>query len=144
VEYQKQTKAMSAVIGFASQRLTLGMDKGSYALFGSAVTANYFQTLGVRLIRGRGFSEQEDRQGSSGLVAVISDRVWLEEFRGDEKVIGRQITLNGLPATVVGVAGAGFHGTQLGSADARSGRTKTVGGAGGWQRDPTEDPEEVL
>ena len=64
-----------------------------------AVEPNYFDTMGLRPVHGRGFEAVE-----TGAVAVISHGAWLSEFGGDPSVLGRAITINGSPFTVVGVA----------------------------------------
>ena len=63
------------------------------------VEPNYFDTMGSRPVHGRGFEAVE-----TAAVAVISNAVWLSEFGGDPSVLGRAITINGSPFTVVGVA----------------------------------------
>ena len=63
------------------------------------VEPNYFDTMGLRPVHGRGFEAVE-----TGAVAVISHGAWLSEFGGDPSVLGRAITINGSPFTVVGVA----------------------------------------
>ena len=55
------------------------------------MSGNYFDTLGVRLVRGRAFTEAESRLDASGLVAVVSDRIWRTQFGGAEDVVGRSI-----------------------------------------------------
>ena len=76
-------------------------------LEGLKVSAGFFPTLGVAPSLGRAFSEQDDREGSDR-VAILSYAVWQERFHGDRAVLGRAITLNGLPYAVVGVMPAGF------------------------------------
>ena len=63
------------------------------------VEPNYFDTMGLRPVHGRAFEAVE-----TAAVAVISNGVWLSEFGGDPSVLGRAITINGSPFTVVGVA----------------------------------------
>ena len=71
------------------------------------VEPNYFDTLGLRPVHGRGFEAVE-----TGAVAVISNAIWLSEFGGDPSVLGRAIAVNGSPFTVVGVAPAELASTQ--------------------------------
>ena len=75
------------------------------------VEPNYFDTMGLRPVHGRAFEAVE-----ASPVAVISNGAWLSEFGADPSVLGRAITVNGLPFTVVGVApvelGGQFGGTQ--------------------------------
>ncbi|HET9417945.1 MAG TPA: ABC transporter permease [Chthoniobacterales bacterium] len=63
-------------------------------------TANYFDVLGVRVIRGRTFSAQEE-EGAD--VAVVTERFWKSRLGGDPNVIGRGLTLDGVSHTIVGV-----------------------------------------
>ncbi len=71
------------------------------------VEPNYFDTLGLRPVQGRGFEAVEP-----AAVAVISNAVWLSEFGGDPSVLGRAITINSSPFTVVGVAPVELASTQ--------------------------------
>ena len=71
------------------------------------VGPDYFDTMGSRPAHGRGFET-----GETSAVAVISNAVWLSEFGGDPSVLGRAITINGSPFTVVGVAPVGLSTTQ--------------------------------
>ena len=78
----------------------------------SRVSPELLPLLGARLELGRGFLPGEDAlahaPGSTGLVAVLSHAQWLKQFRGDPLVLGRQILLDGVPRTVVGVLAEGF------------------------------------
>src|SRR5881275_2894769 len=69
-------------------------------LFGGRVTANYFDVLGVRPIRGRNFLPEEE-DGAD--VAMVTENFWQKRMGGDANVIGRSITLDGVPHTIVGV-----------------------------------------
>ncbi|HEY2713722.1 MAG TPA: ABC transporter permease [Chthoniobacterales bacterium] len=69
-------------------------------VFGGHLTANYFQTLGIQPILGRYFRPEEEEKGD---VAIITDAFWRKQLGSDPNVIGRSLTLNGLPTTVVGV-----------------------------------------
>jgi putative ABC transport system permease protein len=69
-------------------------------LFGGKVTSNYFDVLGVRPIRGRNFLPQEEDTAD---VAMVTENFWRKRMGGDANVIGRSITLDGVPHTIVGV-----------------------------------------
>ena len=69
-------------------------------LLGADVTANYFDTLGVKPIRGRLFLPEEEMKAD---VAVVSASFWKARLNSDPNVLGRSITLNGVPTTIVGV-----------------------------------------
>src|SRR5881398_2857637 len=69
-------------------------------VFGGRVTSNYFDLLAVRPILGRNFLPQ-DEEGAD--VAVVTKNFWQKRLGGDPNVIGRSITLDGTPHTIVGV-----------------------------------------
>jgi putative ABC transport system permease protein len=69
-------------------------------LFGGKVTSNYFDVLGVRPIRGRNFLPEEEESAD---VAMVTENFWQKRMGGDPNVIGRGITLDGVPHTIVGV-----------------------------------------
>ena len=85
----------------ATSRTSVGVRIGGETRVMSAqiVEPNYFDTMGLRPVHGRGFETDE-----TGAVAVISNAVWLSEFGGDPSVLGRAIAINGSPFSVVGVA----------------------------------------
>ncbi|MGI9088311.1 MAG: ABC transporter permease [Chthoniobacterales bacterium] len=69
-------------------------------LNGSNVTANYFDLLGVRPIRGRLFLPEEEMKAD---VALVSANFWRNRLGSDPNVVGRNINLNGVATTIVGV-----------------------------------------
>ena len=79
------------------------------------VSGNYHAVLGVPMMLGRGFSDEDDRAGAAALVAVISDGYWSRKFGRDPDVLGRTLSIDGRPTTIVGVTGAGFTGLDPGT-----------------------------
>lgn len=75
---------------------------------GVRVNSEFFSTLGISPLKGRGFISGEDRPGNPG-VAVVSERFWRDHLNSDPAVLGRSITLNGKPYQIVGVMPAGFR-----------------------------------
>jgi putative ABC transport system permease protein len=69
-------------------------------LNGANETANYMDTLGVRPILGRLFLPEEEMKAD---VALVSANLWRNRLNSDPQVIGRSLTLNGVPTTIVGV-----------------------------------------
>ena len=76
-------------------------------LFAAGISANLLPVLRVSPILGRGFTEDEDEIGHDR-VAILSYGLWQRRFAADAGVIGRTISLSGVPYTVVGVMGADF------------------------------------
>ena len=77
------------------------------------VSGNYFAGLGINAAVGRIFGPEEDRAPGANPVVVLSDAFWQREFRGDPRVLGRILRLNGTPFTIIGVAPRQFTGTSL-------------------------------
>ena len=80
---------------------------------GMAVSGNYFQVLGVEPAIGRVFNSDEDRAPGASPYVVLSYDYWQSRFRGDPRVLGRKMRLNGYPFSIVGVARRGFRSTDV-------------------------------
>jgi predicted permease len=81
-------------------------------VFTELVSGNYFDVLGVRPLRGRFFRPDEDEAPGTHPVVVMGHGLWQRRFGGDPGVIGREIEINGLGFSVVGVAPEGFKGVN--------------------------------
>ena len=71
-------------------------------VIGIYASASMLPTLGLEPQLGRNFAAEEDRPGGER-VALISQRFWQRHFNGDRGVLGRAITLDGAPTTIIGV-----------------------------------------
>jgi predicted permease len=76
------------------------------------VTGNFFQVLGATPLVGRVITPEDERPGSAP-VAVLSYGRWQTRFGGDPTVVGRTITANSVPLTIVGVMGPEFFGVRV-------------------------------
>ena len=74
---------------------------------GAAITWDMFPILGVQPVLGRHFRADDDRPGAEPVV-MLSHEVWQRRYQGDPNIIGRSVTVNGRPHTVVGVMPIGF------------------------------------
>ena len=74
------------------------------------VTPSFFRVLGVAPERGRVFTDEEVQAGTGGKASltVISHAYWMRQFGGSADIVGRQVRLNGVPFTVIGVMPATF------------------------------------
>lgn len=114
LDYAAQTTTLQSLTAFTNGRVTVTADSGSYALMANAVEAGFFETLGIRLVRGRSFMPSEGSSSNpSEQVAIVSYRAWQDLFGGAEDIVGRSIAVNNQPATVIGVAPPDFRGTML-------------------------------
>ena len=81
---------------------------------GVFVSGSYFPVLGVRPALGRLLTRNDDQAIGGHYVTVLSYGFWETQLGADPSVVSRQITINGHPMTIVGVAAPGFTGTTLG------------------------------
>ena len=72
------------------------------------VSPDFFSTLGLGPVIGRTFTEEETTSQTDH-VAILSDTFWRQRYNADPNVIGRQIRVNGVPGTVIGVLPPGFR-----------------------------------
>src|ERR1051325_6649161 len=104
IDWEKQNSVFENMAIFSGKSMNLtGNGKPEYAR-ATAVSASFFSVLGVEPIMGRGFLPGEDQEGHDHVV-VLTHAFWQAHFAGDRKIIGKQITLNEEPYTVVGVMG---------------------------------------
>src|SRR5262249_43403434 len=82
------------------------------------VSGTYFPVLGVSPALGRLIREDDDAQPGAHPVVVLSQAFWLQALGGAPDVVGRTVLVNNFPMTVIGVAGAGFHGVDIGEVPA--------------------------
>src|SRR5262245_14102372 len=95
-----------------------GAIRGGTAIVGEAgspervqierVSADFFAVLGVAPAKGRFFTEEEMVYERSGVV-VLTDAYWRARFNADPNILGREMRVDGLKATIVGVLPPGFH-----------------------------------
>src|SRR6266511_4154513 len=81
------------------------------SIVGYRFDADFFGVLGSKPILGRTFRPEEAAAGANRVV-VLSHRLWQRTFAGDPGVLGRSITLNGEPYTVIGIMPPGFRHPQ--------------------------------
>jgi predicted permease len=113
LDYATESRTMQSISAIKFERFNMTLaDGSSYHLRGQLVTRNYFRTIGVPLAMGREFTVDEAR-GAAPLPVIITDAVWQTQFHRASDVLGQSVLLNGLPATIVGVAPPHFHGASF-------------------------------
>jgi len=108
-----QTEVFDVVAGFASQRGVLETGGESLTVHLYLVTGEYFRLLDGSPALGRLLSEEDDRVEGADPVCVLSYSTWQTHFGGDPEIVGRALLIDGVPARVVGVAGAGFADAEM-------------------------------
>lgn len=91
------------------------------------VSKDYFRVMGVQPALGREFTQDEDSANGSN-VAILGYALWKSEFGGDAGLVGKTISLDGAPYTVVGIMPAGFQNVSLrGDSDTGTELWTTIG-----------------
>ncbi|HKU76396.1 MAG TPA: ABC transporter permease [Pyrinomonadaceae bacterium] len=109
--FREQPGPMSDVFAFGSVGMNISVDGQPEVSRGQAVSGNYYAALGVQPAAGRLLTDDDDKAGAPP-VAVLSHRYWTKRFGNDPSVVGKQININNITFTVVGVAARGFDGTM--------------------------------
>jgi predicted permease len=113
-DYRDRNQVFSSLALYAPVEMNLASGNSPQRIWGQIVSGNYFNTLGVTPVVGRGFLEEEDQTPGANPVAVISYGLWTRNFGGDANVTSRSLNLNGRLFRIVGVAPRAFHGlTEL-------------------------------
>jgi predicted permease len=115
LDWRARNHSFSDLAGYWGSGFLFGVTQPTLVVGGST-TANFFDVLGVRPILGRGFAPGEDEPGAPR-VALVTYGFWLRQLAADTAAVGRPITLNGSPTTVIGVLPSSFRFDRLGNAE---------------------------
>jgi predicted permease len=108
-DLRESATPLQDVAGWKDRSGTMATEGGGEEVALTYVSANYFRTLGVVPVMGRAFEEAEDVGPGQHPVVVVSYEMWQEGFGGDPGIVGRTVTLNRTPYTVIGVAPEAFQ-----------------------------------
>jgi macrolide transport system ATP-binding/permease protein len=114
-DIRSHSRAFSSVLAFADGgRLNVGVDGEAGLAQGQLVSGDFFSTLGVPAVFGRIITPTDDTVGASP-AAMVSYSYWVSRFGHDPLAVGKAITVNGVPFTLVGVAAPEFFGIRPGA-----------------------------
>lgn len=104
-DWKEQAKSFSGLAGFwifpnGDVNLTGGAEPQRVSV--ARVTPGFFDVLGIRPLHGRAFQEEETVLGNHRR-AILSYGLWHQQFGGDTTLVGRDVQVNGVPYTVVGI-----------------------------------------
>jgi len=113
-EMQRHSESVRNLFAFKPAGRIIAVIDGHPELVGSEmVSGNFYEAAGVSTIAGRPLGAADDvRSGQA--VAVISDSFWFRRFGRDASALGKQISLNQVPVTIVGVNSPDFKGMEPG------------------------------
>ena len=102
-DIRERNATLSSMAAFTGRSLTISDGTSEPELyFGETVTWNLFELVGTPPILGRNFGPEDDRPGAEPVV-LIAYEVWQNRYGGDRSIVGKSISINGRPHTVIGV-----------------------------------------
>ena len=109
LDWRAQAKSFQTMAAMADIGLTWTSGGQAEVLQGRRITATFLPTLQVTPVLGRNFLDEEDRPGGNTRVVILGHGLWQRAFGGDPGAIGKTMTLNAQPYTIVGVLPASFR-----------------------------------
>lgn len=113
LDWRSTVKQFSSLAAYGKQGFNLTDGDGAEYAEGQIVSANFFDTLGVKPALGRTFRVDEEDAGAPRVV-VLSDALWRRRYAADPTILGTSILLSGESWTVVGVTPAGWRAPERG------------------------------
>lgn len=107
-DWRTQNTTFSGMAAYQGGGATLTDAGDPESIPGFLVSGDFFDVLGVHAAKGRLLTVTDDDAAAEPVV-VISNGLWQRRFGSDSSVIGRRLTLNGNPWTVVGILPPAFH-----------------------------------
>jgi putative ABC transport system permease protein len=96
------TSSLSGIAEYSSWSVIYQSREGAERIPVGLVTGNYFEVMGLSTVVGRPTDQSDDGAGASP-VAVLTHQFWMKRFGGDPTIVGKQLTLDRKPVTVIGV-----------------------------------------
>ena len=109
-DYRDRNTVFSGLLAYRFFPSILSEGDGNERIWSLLVSANYFEVLGVRAVRGRLLAPADDDGGGKPVV-VIGYGLWQRRFAGRSDIVGTTVDINGHAFTIVGVAPPEFRGT---------------------------------
>ena len=113
-ELQSRVQSFDGLFAWAGVTFDLAVSGESRPVEGLYVTDAFYTTLGVTPAAGRLPAANRDAAACRAPGVVISHPFWQAEYAGDPAVVGRTISVNGVPLPIVGVTEASFFGLEVG------------------------------
>ena len=110
-DFRSQARSFSSLFAFNFGQAGISDGGKPQEFFFSYVSGNYFSALGIRPAAGRLLAPGEGEAPDSGIELVLGYSYWQKRYGASPSVIGKQVRINGAPATIIGVVDERFHGT---------------------------------
>ena len=105
--YRENNQSLEGMAGYTTGGANLTGEGDALRVTVSYITTNLFSVLGAQPFLGRDFTPEEDIPGNDQ-VLILENGFWQRRFGGDTNIIGKKVTFNGQPVTIVGVMPEGF------------------------------------
>jgi len=114
LDWQKQNHSFTALGAFRNANYNLTGSGEPERVHAHMISAEFFPAFGIQPLLGRNFTLEEDRAGAAPVV-ILGDRLWKHKFASSTDMLGKSLTLNATPYTIVGIAQS--HITNLSDSD---------------------------
>jgi predicted permease len=111
-DFRDRNTVLSGLVAIRMSPVHVDANGRATRLWAQLASGNYFDVLGVRAMLGRTLTAADDVTPGGHPVVVLSYDCWESRFGSDPSVVGRSIKVSGKPYTVIGIAPAGFRGTE--------------------------------
>jgi predicted permease len=115
-ELNEKNSVFAGMFTFHSLEMTMSDGNQAERVLGELVSGDFFAVLGVDAHLGRVFSDADDQTPGTHLVTVISYNFWQRRFGADPQIVGKKISINNHPFTIIGVSAQGFNDVEVGVA----------------------------
>jgi len=107
-DLRAQSRSFESIAAYKMNGFTLVQGEQAERVQGMRVTANFLSVLKVHPMLGRDFQVEEEKTNSSDVV-IVSHPFWINHLAGDQNIVGKPLTLDGKPFTVIGVLPSDFE-----------------------------------
>lgn len=107
-DLQAQSRSFESIALYKMNGFTVLNEEQAERVQGMRVTANFLSVLKVHPMLGRDFQVEEEKPNSRDVV-IISHQFWNNRLAGDQNTVGKQLTLDGKPFTIIGVLPSDFE-----------------------------------
>ena len=108
IDWRDMNHSFTTVAGYRSINANVVRNGQAEHVQGETVSAGFFQTLGIRTVRGRTFSSKDGHVGSPATM-MISETLWKTRFDAVPNIIGQTLVVDGTPRTIIGIIPSRFH-----------------------------------
>jgi predicted permease len=108
IDYRTASKTLGSIAEYSSMTFTMVDGDEPVHVQAGVISGNYFDVMGLGSVLGRLTSSRDDGPAAAP-VAVLSHQFWVQRFGGDPKVIGKQVRINDMSSTIIGVVQRAPH-----------------------------------